>query len=79
MPQTVSAADANRQFSRLLRDVAAGDTVVVTSHGRPVARIVPATDNDAARQAVLRALIDRLSSQPVLNMPKTSRDEIYDL
>ncbi|MES0203749.1 type II toxin-antitoxin system Phd/YefM family antitoxin [Mesorhizobium australicum] len=38
----VSATDANRRFSLLLRGVREGQSYVVTSHGRPVARIVPA-------------------------------------
>jgi prevent-host-death family protein len=40
--KTVSAAEANRQFSRILREVRAGETVLVTSRGEPVAKIVPA-------------------------------------
>jgi prevent-host-death family protein len=39
MDQTISAADANRRFSRILRNVRDGQTFVVTAHGKPVARI----------------------------------------
>ena len=42
MEKTIQATEANRQFSRILREVAEGDTFTVTSHGRPIARIVPA-------------------------------------
>ncbi|TIP01752.1 MAG: type II toxin-antitoxin system prevent-host-death family antitoxin, partial [Mesorhizobium sp.] len=42
MDEAVSAADANRRFSYILREVREGQSYVVTSHGRPVARIVPA-------------------------------------
>ncbi len=37
--KTVSAAEANRHFSKILRDVRAGETVIVTSRGEPVAQI----------------------------------------
>ena len=37
MDETVSAAEANRAFSRLLRGVRAGRSYLVTAHGRPVA------------------------------------------
>jgi prevent-host-death family protein len=42
MEKSVSAADANRRFSDLLRGVRQGQSYVVTSHGRPVAKLIPA-------------------------------------
>jgi prevent-host-death family protein len=41
MKKAISAADANRRFSPLLRDVREGQSYVVTSHRRPVASIAP--------------------------------------
>ena len=79
MSETVSAAEANRQFSRLLRAVEAGESFTITSHGRPIARIVPAADEQARRAAALGALLERLRQQPALHLPKMTRDEIYDL
>ena len=38
MDKFISAAEANRQFSALLREVRKGRQYVVTSHGRPIAR-----------------------------------------
>ena len=38
---TVTATDANRQFSRLLRDVEGGSRVTITKDGRPVAMLTP--------------------------------------
>ncbi len=38
---TVSATEANRQFSRLLRDVESGGRVTITKDGRPVAILTP--------------------------------------
>ena len=43
MASSVSAADANRDFSKLLRTVRDGATVVITNHGKPVAKIIPFT------------------------------------
>lgn len=40
MQSTVSAADANRRFSELLRTVKKGGSIIVTSHGKPVAKII---------------------------------------
>jgi prevent-host-death family protein len=47
--KTVTAAEANRRFSKILREVRAGETVLVTSHGEPVATIAPANTAGAAR------------------------------
>ncbi len=38
-PITVTATEANRRFSALLREVAAGRTVLITSRGKVVARM----------------------------------------
>lgn len=40
MGEHVSVYDAKTQLSRLLDRAAAGDEIIVTRHGRPVARIV---------------------------------------
>ncbi len=50
MEETVSAAEANREFSKLLRGVREGNSYVVTSHGRPVAKLVPVADDQAERE-----------------------------
>lgn len=78
MDQSVSAAEANRSFSRLLRDVRADRSFVVTAHGKPVARIIPCTEADAVREAARVALFERLSSQPAVNIGRWSRDELYE-
>ena len=54
MSHTVSAADANRDFSKLLRDVRNGNSVVITNHGKPIAKIIPfASDPVRALEAML--------------------------
>jgi prevent-host-death family protein len=58
--ETVSAAEANRSFSRLLRGVREGRNYLVTSHGRPIARLVPAAKQDAAERRVREAALPTL-------------------
>lgn len=74
----ISAADANRQFSRLLRAARAGRTHIITSHGRPVARLVPIDESSSVGAAGQRALFARLESQAVVNAGRWTRDELYD-
>lgn len=60
MAKTISVGELRQNPTKMLRDVKAGATYVVTDHGEPVAEVtprrgqrwVPATDIDA----VLRAL-----------------------
>lgn len=78
MEKTISAADANRNFSQVLRDVREGDSYIVTSHGRPVARIMPTQASDEARRLARKALFARLEAQPVSNIGKWTRDELYE-
>ena len=75
----ISAAEANRGFSRLLREVREGATYVVTSHGRPVARVTPYdTVSPEDRAAAREALFARLSSQPAMDIGPWTREELHD-
>ena len=80
MNLAVSAAEANRNFSRLLRDVRDGGSFVITSHGKPVARMVPVEKHDALRGAAKQLLLERLRSQPATVPPigRWTRDELYE-
>ena len=78
MDRPVSAADANRSFSQILREVREGASYVVTSHGRPVARIVPFKADLDARLAAREALFKRLDAQPTMNLGPWTRDELYE-
>lgn len=75
--RNVSAADANRHFSRLLRDVQAGETVTVTSRGVPVATIKPAVSAGEETNTARQALLARLQNQPAAGI-SWSRDELYE-
>lgn len=78
MEKIISAANANRNFSQLLRAVREGRTYVVTSHGRPVARIAPLDSDTQKREAAKAALLKRLRSQPIVDIGPWTRDELYD-
>ena len=82
MDRAVTASEANRSFSALLRHVEHGETVAVTRHGRVVAHIVPSRSTEDAerkrRAAAMHALLDRLGAQPAMNLGKITRDDGYD-
>jgi prevent-host-death family protein len=78
MNKEVSAADANRRFSELLRSVKKGRSVVVTSHGKPVAKISPVIEDDRAAAGARAALFVRLRKERVVNAGRWTREELYD-
>jgi len=78
MDHVISAAEANRSFSAILREVREGQSFVVTAHGKPVARILPCEAGDAERAAARKALLARLAAQPAMDGPRWTRDELYE-
>ncbi len=78
MEETVSAADANRRFSLLLRGVREGRSYVVTSHGRPIARLIPAGKHDGIAAKARATLLSRLEIQPASDAGQWTRDELYE-
>jgi prevent-host-death family protein len=75
---SVSAADANRDFSKLLRAVRDGDSFVITSHGNPVAKIIPFVTTDRVRAAAKKRLMAHLRAQPAMKIGRWTRDELYE-
>jgi prevent-host-death family protein len=78
MDKAVSAADANRRFSELLRTVKKGQSVIVTSHGKPVAKIMPFVEDEQAAAAARAALFARLRAERAVKAGRWTRDELYD-
>lgn len=78
MPSAITSADANRQFSKLLRRVRDGQTVTITSHGRPVARMVPVAETESGRIAARAELVARLDRARRRSIGAWSRGELYE-
>ena len=55
----IQASEAKTHLPRLLDEVERGDTIVITRHGRPIARLVPEVPR---RQAEIRAAIDDIKA-----------------
>jgi prevent-host-death family protein len=78
MGVSISAAIANRDFSALLRKVRGGASFVVTSHGRPVARIVPVAEGAGLAGSARKTLFQRLEAAPVVEAGRWTRDDLYE-
>jgi len=78
--KTVSAAEANRNFSKLLGEAKAGRRIAITSRGEPVAALVPIADvsDRERRERALADLEAHWQSRPSFPAVKWTRDELYD-
>ncbi len=74
---TVGAFEAKTRLSALLDRVAAGEEVVITKHGRPVARLIGAEQIDRERAADAFAKLRKLRKDASLGglSWKALRDE----
>jgi prevent-host-death family protein len=78
MERVISAGEANRNFSRILRSVRQGHSYVVTSHGRPVARLVPVDRHGDVPTGARDILLSRLKQQPLVHAGRWTRDDLYE-
>ena len=76
----ITATEANRDFSKLLEQVAEGDTVNITKHGKIIASLVPATRTLEMMEEGKRKHLDELMSRkPFAHVTERgTRDELYD-
>ena len=69
---TVSAYEAKTHLPRLLREVERGETVIITRHGKPVAKLAPVDDQ---RRADIAEVIERMKRARA-RRPRMSVEEI---
>lgn len=71
----VQASEAKTHLPQLLDDVERGETILITRHGRPIARLVPEADRRQAEvdravaniRAIRQDKTDRLSLDEILS------------
>ena len=68
----VQSSEAKARFSQILDEVERGETVVITRHGKPVARIAP--EENARREGVRKAIAELEEFRKT--MPKLTLEEI---
>ena len=80
----VPATEANRSFSKLLRAAREGARITITSHGEPVAELIPVDKHGAVaaeraqREKALRELMDHLRTVKPKVIGPWTREELYD-
>jgi prevent-host-death family protein len=68
----IQSSEAKAQFSELLDQVERGETIVITRHGKPIARLVP---DEEARKLRFDEAVERMNRRRKQNKPVTI-DEI---
>jgi len=53
----VQSSDAKAHLPQILDEVERGETIIITRHGRPIARIVPEAES---REAEIRRTMERI-------------------
>lgn len=76
--KTITAANANRGFSNLLREVSKGEEIIILSRGTPVAKISSVNSETLQKKTMKNLLLSRLKAQEVTGSRNWTRDELYD-
>lgn len=78
MEALLSVYEAKTHFSSYLQRASLGESFVVTSHGKPMARIVPIVEQETEdpREVQIRAAIERIKARHAdSSSPKVSQSE----
>jgi len=76
--KTITASNANRGFSNLLREVSKGEEIMIISRGTPVAKIISVKSTALQKKAMKNLLLSRLKAQVVTGSRNWTRNELYD-
>lgn len=78
----ISVTEANQSFSRLIRELEeSGEGFVILRRGKPVARLIPDTDdrlNDPIWRAAYDRMMARLEQGASLGGLRAGRDELHE-
>ena len=73
----VQATEAKARLAELLRTVERGETVVITRHGKKIAHLVPAVDQERAqRRAAVKRFLEKRATWDHVGM---TREEILEV
>ena len=81
MQQMINIREANQNLSKYIRLLHEGDEIVITKHGKAVAKLVSVTEekilSDTQNEALQR-LLNRRETGYHLGGKGVSRDELYE-
>lgn len=79
MEQRVSLREVNQHLARYVKAVEAGERIVITRRGRPIALLSPVPQQEKALSAAQEEALERLLNQSYhLGGQAPSRDELHE-
>ena len=81
MRQMINLREANQNLSKYIRSLHKGDEIVITKHGKAVAKLIPVTEEktlNADQQEALQRLLSRITEGYHLGCQGIHRDELYE-
>ena len=78
---SVGAREANRSFSKILREAESGKTVTITRNGRPVARLSPVGKqwkSEAEREKAIARMMKAMKKGLHFGGRRFTRDEMHE-
>lgn len=81
MQQIINLRDANQHLSRHINGLVAGDEILITKHGKPIARLLPVIEEkelSPEKQAALERLRKRSHKGYHLGGEGVDRDSLYE-
>jgi prevent-host-death family protein len=79
--KTVTLRDANQNFAKYVREVQAGEEIVITHRGEPVAKLSPVSGKRVLtpeQRAARRRALARMKKGWPLGIGKLDQDSLYD-
>jgi prevent-host-death family protein len=74
----IGCYEAKTRLPALLRDVETGETVVITRHGKPIAKLVPASSKNSEKiAAAIARIVAARRGRPTMSVEEilSARDE----
>jgi prevent-host-death family protein len=81
MQQIINLREANQNLSKYIRSLHSGDEIIITKHGKAVAKLIPVTNEktlNSAQQEALDRLLNRITEGYHLGGQGINRDELYE-
>lgn len=81
MQHIINLREANQNLSRYINELSEQDELIITKHGKPVARLLPIQEEEALpleKQAALKRLRERSKKNWHLGGQGVDRNSLYE-
>lgn len=76
--RSIAIAEAKNRLSELIAAAEAGEEIVITRHGKPAVRLVPAIEDRCAQRGAVLDRMFALGQEHLKKYGRTTAEEIID-